>query len=95
MVTASCGMWVSIQTGFLIFSKMCDSISVEVELREDDIIGASLGIRKRHELNWCLITVPELKRWLACRSRGASRSGNKATLVLIERVNDDIKSGAR
>ena len=88
MVSACYSMCVSIQTGFLIFSKMCDSISVEVELREDNILGASLGIRKPHEL-----IVPELKRWLACRSRVASWSGNKA--ALIERVNDYIKSGAR
>ena len=64
---------------------MCDSISVEVELMEDDIPGASLGIRKPHELK-----VPELKRWLACR--GASRSGNKA--ALIERLNDYSRSGS-
>ena len=79
MVSACCSMCVSIQTGFCV---------IQVELTEDDIPGASLGIRKPHELK-----VPELKRWLACRSRGASRSGNKA--ALIERVNDDIKSGAR
>ena len=64
---------------------MCDSVPVEVELTEDDIPGASLGIRKPHELK-----VPELKRWLACR--GASRSGKKA--ALIERVNDYIRSGS-
>ena len=67
-------MCVSLQTGCLIFSKMCDSISVKVELTEDDIPGASLGIRKPHELK-----VPELKRWLACR--GATRNGNKAALI--------------
>ena len=90
MVIACCGMRqmrVSVQTGCLIFSKMCDLISVELELssRKDDIPGASLGIRKPHELK-----VPELKRCLACR--GASQSGNKA--ALIERVNDYIRSGS-
>ena len=82
MVSACYSMCVSIQAGCLIFSNMCDSISVEVELREDDIPGASLGIRKPHELK-----VPELKRWLACR--GAC--GNKA--ALIERVNVRTSSG--
>ena len=41
---------------------------------ENDIPGSSLRGRKPDEL-----TVPELKRWLACR--GASRQGKKAELV--------------
>ena len=49
MVSAGYGMCFSIQTGCLIFSKMCDSISVEVDFTEDDIPGASLGIRKPHQ----------------------------------------------
>ena len=47
---------VFIQTGYFIFSKMCDSVPVEVELTEGDIPGASLGIQKPHVLK-----LPELK----------------------------------
>ena len=54
------------------------------ELREKDIPGASLRGRDPG-----LLTVPELKRWLACR--GASRRGKKAELVL--RVSEYISTG--
>ena len=54
------------------------------ELREKDIPGASLRGR-----NPGLLTVPELKRWLACH--GASRCGRKAELVL--RVSEYILTG--
>ena len=55
-------------------------MSMSISLCEEDVPGASLGtlpdgsVRKPK-----LLTVPELKRWLACR--GARRSGNKAELV--------------
>ena len=58
--------------------------AVEIVLEEEDVPGASLGDRLPEEL-----TVPELKRWLACR--GASRTGHKQQL--IERVKDYIQSG--
>ena len=45
------------------------------ELCEADVPGASL-----HGRDPGMLTVPELKRWLACR--GASRRGRKADLVL-------------
>ena len=44
-------------------------------LGEDDVPGASLRGREPG-----VLTVPELKRWLACR--GASRRGRKAELVV-------------
>ena len=55
-----------------------------VELTEDDVPGASLGMKQPEELK-----VPELKRWLACR--GAMRSGLKCNLV--QRVKEYISSG--
>ena len=54
------------------------------ELCEDDVPGASLRGR-----NPILLTVPELKCWLACR--GASRRGRKPNLVL--RVSEYIAAG--
>ena len=47
---------------------------VLVRLTEVDIPGASLGGKRPED-----VTVPGLKRWLACR--GASHSGRKAELV--------------
>ena len=54
------------------------------ELCEADVPGASL-----HGRDPGMLTVPELKRWLACR--GASRRGRKADLVL--RVSEYIAAG--
>ena len=45
-----------------------------MELREEDIPGASLHGREPSDLK-----IPELKRWLACR--GAPLKGKKADLV--------------
>ena len=54
------------------------------ELTEEDIPGAALGGRDPG-----VLSVAELKRWLACR--GASRRGRKAELVL--RVTEYIATG--
>ena len=54
------------------------------ELCEADVRGASLRGRDPG-----LLTVPQLKRWLACR--GASRRGRKADLA--QRVSEYIATG--
>ena len=58
--------------------------NAEYELNESDVPGASLKVR-----NPRMLTVPELKRWLACR--GALRGGRKADVVL--RVSSYIQEG--
>lgn len=58
--------------------------NAEYELNESDVPGASLKGR-----NPGMLTVPELKRWLACR--GALRGGRKADVVL--RVSSYIQEG--
>ena len=67
----------SYKNNFLVIPDMEPSCLV---LTEEDVPGASLGKfpdgtpRTVNQL-----TVPELRRWLACR--GARRKGNKAELV--------------
>ena len=63
---------------------MADLAVSVYELCEADVPGASL-----HGRDPGMLTVPELKRWLACR--GASRRGRKADLVL--RVSEYIAAG--
>ena len=63
---------------------MADLAASVYELCEADVPGASL-----HGRDPGMLTVPELKRWLACR--GASRRGRKADLVL--RVSEHIVAG--
>ena len=53
---------------------MASVVAASYRLVEDDIPGVSLKGRVPDDL-----TVPELKRWLACR--GARRKGNKPELV--------------
>ena len=53
---------------------MASVVAASYRLVNDDIPGASLKGRIPDDL-----TVPELKRWLACR--GARRKGNKPELV--------------
>ena len=65
---------------------MADLAVSVYELCEADVPGASL-----HGRDPGMLTVPELKRWLACR--GASRRGRKADLVL--RVSEYIACRTR
>ena len=65
MVSACYGMCVSIQTGCLIFSKMCDSISVEVELTDRRMIHLEL-LSESESLT--SLKVPELKRCMVSMS---------------------------
>ena len=53
---------------------MASVVAASYRLVDDDIRGASLRGRVPDDL-----TVPELKRWLACR--GARRKGNMPELV--------------
>ena len=53
---------------------------MDLVLTERDVPGASLGRNPDGSARTPgLLTIPELKRWLACR--GARRTGKKADLV--------------